>query len=77
MLQSMGFRSCSSLALEHRLNGGARALVAPGMQELPGPGIEPMSSALAGRFFYHQAIREALQPILKKVKGMNFQRRDR
>ena len=30
---------------------GSRALLLHGVWDLPGPGIEPMSSALAGRFF--------------------------
>ena len=38
-------------APEHRLNScGARASLLPGMWDLPGPGIEPMSPAEAGRF---------------------------
>ena len=32
-----------------------------GVWDLPGPGIEPMSPALAGRFFNHWAIREVLE----------------
>ena len=46
-----GFRSCGSRALEHRLSScGARALLLRGMWELPGPGLEPLSPALAGGF---------------------------
>ena len=43
-----GFSDCGSRALEHRLNScGAQALLCRGMWDLPGPGIEPMSPALA------------------------------
>jgi len=39
---------CTSLVLEHRLSScGTWAY----MWDLPGPGIKPMSPALAGRFF--------------------------
>ena len=43
--------SCSLRALEHRLSScGAWAQLLRGMWDLPGPGIEPMSPALAGGF---------------------------
>ena len=46
-----GLSSCSSRALEHRLSScGARASLLCGMWDLPGPGLEPMSPALAGGF---------------------------
>ena len=46
-----GLSSCGSWALEHRLSScGARAQLLRGMWDLPGPGLEPMSPALAGRF---------------------------
>ena len=46
-----GFSSCGSWALEHRLSScGARAQLLRGTWNLPGPGIEPMSPALAGGF---------------------------
>ena len=57
LLQSVGsrhvdFGDCGSQALKHRLCGcGARAGLPSGMLELPDPGIEPLSPALAGRFF--------------------------
>ena len=42
---------CGSRALEHRLsNCGTRAQLLCGMWDLPGPGLEPMSPALAGGF---------------------------
>ena len=47
-----GFGSCSSQALEHRLNTcGSWADLLLSMWDLPRPGIEPVSPALAGRFF--------------------------
>ena len=46
-----GLNSCGSWALEHRLSScGARALLLCGMWDLPGPGLEPVSPALAGGF---------------------------
>ena len=46
-----GLSSCSSWALEHRLSScGARAQLLHGVWDLPGPGLEPVSPALAGRF---------------------------
>ena len=47
----MGFSSCGSQALEHRLSScGARAWLLHGMWDLPRPGLEPCPPALAGRF---------------------------
>ena len=49
----VGFSSCGSWALERRLSScGARAQLLHGMWDLPGPGIEPVSPAFAGRFFF-------------------------
>ena len=46
-----GLSSCGSRALECRLSSyGARASLLHGMWELPGPGLEPLSPALAGGF---------------------------
>ena len=43
--------SCGSWALECRLSScGTRALLLRGMWDLPGPGFEPVSPALAGGF---------------------------
>ena len=43
--------SCGLQALEHRLSScGARASLLCGMWDLPGPGLEPVSPALAGGF---------------------------
>ena len=46
-----GLSSCGSQAPEHRLSScGTRAQLLRGMRDLPGPGLEPMSLALAGGF---------------------------
>ena len=46
-----GLSSCGSQALESRLSScGAWALLLCGMWDLPGPGLEPVSPALAGGF---------------------------
>ena len=46
-----GLCNCGSWALERRLSScGAPALLLCGMWDLPGPGIEPVSPALAGGF---------------------------
>ena len=43
--------TCGSRALERRLSSrGTRAQLLHGMWDLPGPGLEPMSPALAGGF---------------------------
>ena len=47
----VGFSSCGLKALERRLSScGARAQLLRGMWDLPRPGLEPMSPALAGGF---------------------------
>ena len=46
-----GLSSCGSQALERRLSScGARAQLLRGMWDLPGPGLKPVSPALAGGF---------------------------
>ena len=46
-----GFSSCGSWALERRLSScGARAQLLRGMWDLAGPGLDPVSPALAGGF---------------------------
>ena len=46
-----GLSSCGSQALEHRLSScGAQAHLLHGMWDLPGPGLKPVSCALAGGF---------------------------
>ena len=47
----VGFSSCGLQAPERRLSScGARASLLRGMGDLPGPGLEPVSLALAGGF---------------------------
>ena len=47
----VSFRSCGMRALEHRLSScGARAYLLCSMWDLPGPGLEAVSPALAGGF---------------------------
>ena len=49
---STGAQSCSSQALEHRLNScGSWTQLLCDMQGLPRSGIEPVSPTLAGRFY--------------------------
>ena len=51
VVAARGLSSCGSRALEHMLSScGARAQLLRGMWDLPRPGLEPMSPALAGRF---------------------------
>ena len=46
-----GLSSCGLRALERRLSScGARASLLRGLWDLPGPGLEPVSLALAGGF---------------------------
>ena len=60
--------SCSSRALEHRLNScGVRALLFHSMWDLPEPGTEPISPALAGGFFTTEPLGKPL-----KVFGFGF-----
>ena len=55
----------ASLVAEHRLQTrrlsscGSRAQLLRSMQDLPRPGLEPVSPALVGRFSYQCATREA------------------
>ena len=52
VLVAQGLCSCGSGALEHRLsNCGAWASLFCSMWDLPRPGVEPMSLALASKFF--------------------------
>ena len=59
----MGFRSCGSQTLEHRVNScstGAELLC--GMWDLPRPGIEPVSPAFTGRFLTTEPPEKSLIP---------------
>ena len=50
-LGNTGFTTCSSQALEHRLNScGTQTWLLRSLWDLPRPGMEPMSLALAGGF---------------------------
>ena len=51
VVATRGLSSCGSRAPERRLSSrGIRAQLLRGMWDLPGPGIEPVSPALAGGF---------------------------
>ena len=68
-----GLSSCGSQALEHRLSScGARAQLLRGMWDLPGPGLKPVSPALAGGFLTTAPPRKS-QPAFCLWK--NFSRR--
>ena len=61
-----GLSSCGSRALERRLSScGAWAQLLRGMWDLPGPGLEPVSPALAGRFLTTVPPGKSLQSIFK------------
>ena len=68
-LGCVGLSSCGSQSLEHRLNScSAWASLLCSMWDLPGPGIEHMPPALAGRLFTAEPPRKPffsfLPPIL-------------
>ena len=51
VVAAYGLSSCGSRALERRLSScGAQAQLLHSMWDLPRPGLEPVSPALAGRF---------------------------
>ena len=51
LLRSTGSRRAGSVIVAHRLsNSGSRAQLLRGTWDLPRPGLEPVSPALAGRF---------------------------
>ena len=51
VVAARGLSCCGARAVEHRLSScGAQASLLHGMWDLPGPGLEPVSPALAGRF---------------------------
>ena len=75
-----GFSSCGSWALELRLcSCGTRAWLLCGMWDLPGPGLQPMSPALAGRFLttvppgklWHNSLKSSLA-IYSKFQGTSL-----
>ena len=52
VVEARGISSCDARIPEHRLNScDTWAKLRCGIWDLPGPGIEPRSPALAGRFF--------------------------
>ena len=63
--------SCDPRAPEHRLNSrGAQVYLLSGRWDLPGPGIEPMSPDLAGKFFTTEPLgksKSLLKIVLMKV----------
>ena len=62
-----GLSSCGSWALEHRRSScGARAQLLRGMWDPPGPGLEPVSPALAGRFLTTVPPGKSFSQILKR-----------
>ena len=76
-----GFSCCGALALDmwasvavaHRLSScGTRAQLLRGMQDLPEPGIEPMSPALAGGFLSTAPPGKSLVLVLKPAKRINI-----
>ena len=67
-----GLSSCGSRALECRLSScGARDWLLRGMWDLPGPGLEPMSPALAGGFLTTAPPGKPLFFIFNSDKTMN------
>ena len=68
----------ASLVVEHRLqarrlsNCGSRAQLLHGMWDLPKPGLEPVSPALAGRFLTTAPPGKPLQYLFMIGKNNNF-----
>ena len=73
-LQARGLSSCGSRALECRLSTcGARAYLLRGTWDLPGPGLEPVSPALAGGFLTTAPPGKSLDTIDFLEKVFSFQ----
>ena len=72
-----GLSTCGSQALEHRLSScGAQAHLCCHLCDLPGPGVEPVSPALAGGFLTTEPPGKAHNVLLKrKVEEANWQSR--
>ena len=70
-----GLSSCGSQALERRLSScGAQAYLCCHLWDLPGPGVEPVSPALAGGFLTTEPPRKSHNVLLKrKVEEANWQ----
>ena len=68
-----GLSRCGSWALERRLSScGAQTQFLGGMWDLPGPGLEPMSPAFAGRFLTTAPPGKPPKDILIKVSILFF-----
>ena len=68
VVAARGLSSFGPRALEHRLSScGAQAELLRGMWDLPGPGIEPVSPALAGGFLTTTPPGKSSAPILGSV----------
>ena len=62
-----GLSSCGLGALEHRLSScGTQASLLRGMWDLPRPGLEPVSPALAGKFLTTVPPGKPPSPFFKK-----------
>ena len=71
--QGCGFSCCGAWTLEHRLSHcGTRAQLLHSMWDLPAPGIEPVSSTLAGRFLTTGLPGKPLKFILNEVSFIYF-----
>ena len=69
-LQARGLSSCGSWALERRLSSfDTRAQLLRGMWDLPGPGLDPVFPALAGRFLTAALPRKSLRTPLITITG--------
>ena len=68
-----GLSSCGSRALERRLSSfGELDQLLCGMWDLPGPGLEPVSPALAGRFLTTVPPGKPPHPFLSCLLFNNF-----
>ena len=70
-----GLSSCGSWALEHRLNScGTWALLLCSMWDLPAPGIEPVSPALAGGFLSPAPLGTSVMDACTRPISLSFSR---
>ena len=68
-----GFSSCASRALERRLSScGTWAYLLRGMWDLPGPGLKPVSPALAGRFLTTAPPGKPVEGLLNHDRGADL-----
>ena len=67
VVEARGLSSCGLWALELSLSScGAQAYLFCGMWDLPGPGLKPVSPALAGRFLTTAPPGNSIQTFLKE-----------